>query len=588
MPLRCPDCIIHYADFPSGTAQKALIINFFTVRFPLYDSSHAEHGRKAGKEHCAPQKIEKEMKILKINTHAAVLGFFLTVMMAPEALADERIFFFGNSYTYYGGGMENAVKALLEEASPNINVEAQRSTGNGAKLPRHLADLDGTNGDTAARQALITGNNTSWDLVVLQDQSAVPAYIYSDLFDDSLAAGTEIHRLIQPTGAVTMFLLTWGRQRGLGPDEFFSDYSKMQQYLTFGYREYQKAANIPVRSFVAPAGLAFQLVYEDTIAAGGTEASSPFSDLYAGDGSHPDRQGTYLSACVIYAAYTGRSVAELKWAPDGIGAERRDYLQSKADEAVFDDDTFYPSRWDLPDFVGLGDILEPTGPSVSPPAAPTTSPSAAPSVVPTPSPSISPSAVPSDSPSVSPSAAPSTIPSTYPSVVVFPSSKPSTALSAAPTTSPSATPSVVPSVAPSISAMPLSPNENPGLSAPAPTFSLLLASAPAPEPAPTFGGFGYFSNTSPTKTTFSFWINLFQKPDSAPDSAPASSSSLFGSFGSFSQEPGEETSPTAASVNPFVSAISGSSGNTGGGTETPTTSPKSKTNIFLLGLGGFP
>ena len=42
------------------------------------------------------------------------------------------------------------------------------------------------------------------------------------------------------------------------------------------------------------------------------------------------------------------SVAELEWAPDGIGAERRDYLQSKADAAVFDDDMFYPSRWDVP------------------------------------------------------------------------------------------------------------------------------------------------------------------------------------------------------------------------------------------------
>jgi hypothetical protein len=58
---------------------------------------------------------------------------------------------------------------------------------------------------------------------------------------------------------------------------------------------------------------------------------------------------------VIYAAYTGHAVAELDWAPEGIGAERRDYLQKKADEAVFDDDTFYPSRWDVPDLAGHND-----------------------------------------------------------------------------------------------------------------------------------------------------------------------------------------------------------------------------------------
>jgi hypothetical protein len=294
---------------------------------------------------------------MKINVYAAVVGFFLTVI-APISVADERIFFFGNSYTYYSNGMQFMVKALLEEAL-NTTVEAQASTPNGAKLPRHLQDLDGTNGDTAARQALITGNNTSWDLVVLQDQSAVPAYIYSDLWYQSQEAGVELNNLIEPTGAVTMFLLTWGRQRGLGPDEFFSDNPKMQEYLNFGYRYYQEAANDP-RSFVAPAGLAFRLIYDETILAGGTQASSPFSDLYSGDGSHPSVQGSYLSACTIYAAYTGLSVAELEWAPDGIGAERRDYLQSKADEAVFDDYTFFPSRWEAEAFDDAPKNFKPT------------------------------------------------------------------------------------------------------------------------------------------------------------------------------------------------------------------------------------
>jgi hypothetical protein len=332
----------------------------------------------------------------KIDVYAvAVVGFFLAVM-APVALADERIFFFGNSYTYFHGGMELYVKALLEEAL-NTTVEARRSTYNGGRLPAHLADLDGTNGDTSQRQALITGNNTSWDLVVLQDQSVVPALLFSNIWEASLAAGAEIHRLIQPSGAVTMFLETWGRQGQL--DAFFTSFTFMQEYLTRGIREYQKAAKEPVRSFVAPAGRAFQLVYEDTIAAGGTNASAPFSQLYKDDGSHPDVQGAYLSACVIYAAYTGRSVAELEWAPNGIDAERRDYLQTKADEAVFDDTTFYPRRWDLPDFVSPFDKLELTEPPVSPPVAPTTSPSAAPSVGPSVAPSVSPLSEPSGAPS---------------------------------------------------------------------------------------------------------------------------------------------------------------------------------------------
>jgi hypothetical protein len=136
-----------------------------------------------------------------------------------------------------------------------------------------------------------------------------------------------------------MFLLTWSRQKGLGSDDFFPGFLKMQAYLNSGYRQYQLAAKNP-RSFVAPAGIAYQLMYDETILGEGTEISSPFSGLY------PSVQGSYLSVRAIYAAYTGLSVAELEWAPEGIGAERRDYLQSKADEAVFDDDTFYPCRWD--------------------------------------------------------------------------------------------------------------------------------------------------------------------------------------------------------------------------------------------------
>jgi hypothetical protein len=293
------------------------------------------------------------MKTLTVNIYAAILGFFLAVM-APVTLADQqRIFFFGNSYTYYHGGLDLMVKAMLEEAL-STTVEAQASTHNGAKLPRHLQDLDGTNGDTAPRQALITGNNTNWDLVVLQDQSGVPAYTYSDLWRDSLEAGVGLHKLIEPTGAVTIFLLTWGRQNGVGPNDFFTDYPKMQEYLNFGYRQYQLAANNPL-SFVAPAGIAFKLIYDDTISAGGTATSPPFSDLYSSDGSHPSDQGSYLAACVIFAAYTGLSAADLEWKPQFINTERRDYLQSKADEAVFDDDTFSPSRWDVPGCVGPSD-----------------------------------------------------------------------------------------------------------------------------------------------------------------------------------------------------------------------------------------
>jgi hypothetical protein len=301
------------------------------------------------------------MKIPKVNVCAAVVIGFLLAATVPVALADDRIFFFGNSFTYFHGGMELMVKALLEEAS-STTVEAQASTANGARLTRHLADLDGTNGETAARQALITGNNTSWDLVVLQDQSSVPAYTYSDSWYESRDAGVELNKLIEPTGAVTMFLHTWGYREGVDGDPLLVDFPSMQIYLDTGYRLYQQAANNP-RSFVAPAGIAYHLIFDETTYAGGTKPFSLFTDLYSSDGIHPSDQGSYLAACVVYAAYTGLSVSELEWAPAFIDAERRDYLQSKADEAVFDDNTFFPSLWDITG----GNDLKPTASPISNP-----------------------------------------------------------------------------------------------------------------------------------------------------------------------------------------------------------------------------
>jgi hypothetical protein len=243
--------------------------------------------------------------------------------------------------------MDTMVQALLEEAL-NETVETRANLWNNAKLLDHLQDLNGTNGDSRPRQELITGNNTKWDLVVLQDQSTLPAYTYSELWNQSRDAGVELNKLIEPTGAVTMFLLTWGRQRGLATDKFFPDYEKMQDYLNYGIHKYWQAANDP-RSFVAPTGLAFRLIYDEEVAVGGSAESKSFRALFDDyEGSHPSVEGSYLSACVIFCTYTGLKATQLKWAPSSIPAERRDYLQKIAEQAVFDDDSFWPYPWNVP------------------------------------------------------------------------------------------------------------------------------------------------------------------------------------------------------------------------------------------------
>jgi hypothetical protein len=81
--------------------------------------------------------LDNEMKMLKVNIYTAVVGFFLAVV-APTALAEQRIHFFGNSYTSFSGGLEKMVRALLEE-SLSVTIYAKRTTRNGARLSTHLS-----------------------------------------------------------------------------------------------------------------------------------------------------------------------------------------------------------------------------------------------------------------------------------------------------------------------------------------------------------------------------------------------------------------------------------------------------------------
>jgi hypothetical protein len=391
---------------------------FFFLRYTMHASLLA--GRpliKGQEEDIVRHKIYNEMKVLKLIIYAAVASLFLAVM-APAALAEEqRIHFFGNSYTSFSGGLETFVKRLLEESlNYNTTVYAKRTTRNGARLSTHLG---------YAREKLLESGNPRWDLVVLQDQSVIPAYLYSNIWYESLNAGVELNKIIEETGAVTMFMQTWGRQRGLKRDAFFTNYTIMQDYLTRGYREYQLAAINP-RSFVAPVGLAYQLVWDSQ----GSDTGNRFRELYGGDESHPTRQGTFLAACVIYAAYTGRSVSELEWCA-GINQVRCDFLKRAADEAVFDDDTFYPSRWDLPGFSFPAEETDaeltavPTPPIVRLTTSPSAAPSADPSVMPSVTPSVAPSVSPSVSPSARPSVSPSAVPTDQPSQSPTKSSQPS-------------------------------------------------------------------------------------------------------------------------------------------------------------------
>ena len=91
----------------------------------------------------------------------------------------------------------------------------------------------------------------------------------------------QLHDEIKAVGAETILFMTWGRRNGL-PSEGYQDFASMQAALEAGFLKIGNELNIAV----APVGLAWR---------NGLQSASQL-DLWAEDGSHPNREGTYLAA----------------------------------------------------------------------------------------------------------------------------------------------------------------------------------------------------------------------------------------------------------------------------------------------------
>jgi len=237
--------------------------------------------------------------------------------------------FLGNSYTFMGA-LDDVTEALFVAAGQE--VAAERLAEPGWTFPQHVEAIE-TDG-TAWQLAFDLPN----DWVILQDQSQIPGFPdgQPDL-EASREAAVTLDGYAAGTGAQTMFLMTWGRRAGddQNPD-IYPDYETMQGALAAGYLDYvARASEDGTPAWVAPAGLAWQRVYDDVVARGEDplDPASAFYGLYIADGSHPSERGTYLAACVVYASITGLTPVGLG-APDSIADAA--YLQGVAATVVLE------------------------------------------------------------------------------------------------------------------------------------------------------------------------------------------------------------------------------------------------------------
>jgi hypothetical protein len=210
----------------------------------------------------------------------AVMGrLALPGRCAPaDAAACTRVLFVGNSYTYV-----NDLPSVFADLarSGGRAVETGMDAPGGVTLADHAAS-------DATRDAIAAG---PWDIVVLQEQSVLPAWAGAVAGSFEPAAHTLADAAVS-AGARPLLFETWAHRDGW-PDAGLADYASMQLSIEAAYRAVGRDLGIEV----APVGAAWAAA----------RASHPEIDLWQPDGSHPAGAGTYLAACVLYASIFGTS-----------------------------------------------------------------------------------------------------------------------------------------------------------------------------------------------------------------------------------------------------------------------------------------
>lgn len=214
--------------------------------------------------------------------------------------APEKILFIGNSFTYYNGGVDSHLEKLAASASPPIKLLVASHTSPGQTLKGHYYDK-------ATNRALL---RQQWDIVVLQAASYEP--VDRTTQNEFFAYSRRLDADIVATGAGTVFFMTWEwRNRPAMADGLRNAYVKQGNELD---------------ALVVPVGVAWSLAMEER----------PSISLYS-DTRHSNLRGTYLAACVFYAALLAESPVNLAYTA-GLEQDEARFLQQIAVQATR---TFY-------------------------------------------------------------------------------------------------------------------------------------------------------------------------------------------------------------------------------------------------------
>lgn len=196
------------------------------------------------------------------------------------------------------------------------NVQVGMSAQGGVTLTDHV-----NSSETLEKIAA-----SKWDFVVLQEQSQIPA-VDQSRNNQMYPAARFLVNQIKEAGGVPILFLTWAHRDGWR-ENGFPDFKSMQFKIDRGYLQIAHE----LLTAVAPVGYAWLLA----------TGQNPGLTLWQEDGSHPTLQGTYLAACVFYAAIFLQSPFGLSYTAD-LPKETALFLQQIAGITVLNN----PADWNL-------------------------------------------------------------------------------------------------------------------------------------------------------------------------------------------------------------------------------------------------
>ncbi len=236
------------------------------------------------------------MLLLAFTAAASGCAAAATAGAQPPELPD-KVLFVGNSFTYYNNGLHRHLRhltwasGLLTPANSRMRI----MTISGGHLPEHAGGLE----------RILAGDD--WDVVVLQGHSLGP--IGEATAGPFRQAARDFAGMARARGARPVFYMTWA----------YSGQPGMTTLLDEAYTDIGRELGAEV----VPVGLAFARVTDER----------PDIELRIDDARHPTMAGTYLAACVFFAALYGQSPEGLDY-DAGLPPDTAAYLQRVASETV--------------------------------------------------------------------------------------------------------------------------------------------------------------------------------------------------------------------------------------------------------------